>query len=61
MKKGPFTFNLDDDSQDGVIRQELVTYIVKGGMLKKETVTRDYLEDGDYNDSSYSQPLMTMH
>ena len=61
MKKGPFTFNLDYDSQDGVIRQELVTYIVKGGLLKKETVTRDYLEDGDYNDSSYSQPLMTMH
>jgi hypothetical protein len=61
MKKGPFTFNLDDDSQDGVIRQELVTYRVKGGMLKKEIVTRDYLEDGDYNDSSFSQPLMTMH
>lgn len=61
MKKGPFTFNLDDDSQDGVIRQELVTYRVKGGMLKKEIVTRNYLEDGDYNDSSFSQPLMTVH
>jgi|TARA_R110000822_G_scaffold291234_1_gene413229 hypothetical protein len=61
MKKGPFTFNLDDDLQDGVIRQELVTYIIKGGMLKKEIVTRNYLEDGDYNDSSFSQPLMTVH
>jgi hypothetical protein len=61
MKKGPFTFSLDDDLQDGVIRQELVTYIIKGGMLKKEIVTRNYLEDGDYNDSSFSQPLMTVH
>ena len=61
MKDGPFKFSLDKDLEEGVIRQELVTYRVKGGMLKKETVTRDYLEDGDYNDSSYSQPLMTMH
>tara|TARA_R110000751_G_scaffold81465_3_gene164449 strand:+ start:2813 stop:2998 length:186 start_codon:yes stop_codon:yes gene_type:complete len=61
MKDGPFKFSLDDDLQEGVIRQELVTYRVKGGLLKKETVTRDYLEDGDYNDSSFSQPLMTMH
>ena len=61
MKDGPFTFSLDDDLQEGVIRQELVTYRVKDGVLKRETVTRDYTDSGDYNDSSFSQPLVTTH
>jgi|TARA_R100000935_G_scaffold25277_1_gene45141 hypothetical protein len=60
MKDGPFK-RIFEDNLDGVIRQELVTYRMKDGMLKRETVTRDYHESGDYNDSSYSQPLATMH
>ena len=60
MKDGPFKDFLANDL-DGVIRQELVTYRVKDGILKRETVTRDYNDSGDYNDSSFSQPLVTQH
>ena len=60
MKDGPFKDFFDKDT-DGVIRQELITYRMKDGMLKRETATRDYYESGDYNDSSFSHPLATMH
>ena len=42
----------------GVIKQELVTYKIRDGILIKETVQRDYNNSGeDYIDSSSSTPL----
>ena len=56
-KEGPFYAAFRGDTT-GVIKQELVTYKVKDGILIKETVQRDYNNLGeDYIDSSTSTPL----
>jgi hypothetical protein len=56
-KEGPFYAAFRGDTK-GVIKQELVTYKVKDGILIKETVQRDYNNSGeDYIDSSTSTPL----
>ena len=56
-KEGPFYAAFRGDTT-GVIKQELVTYKVKDGILIKETVQRDYNNSGeDYIDSSISTPL----
>jgi|TARA_R110000803_G_C11826751_1_gene302710 hypothetical protein len=60
MQDGPFKQSLDQD-MNGVIRQELITYKIEDGVLKRKIVTRDFTDSGDYNDSSFSLPLMTMH
>jgi len=41
-----------------VIEHTLTTYRNKSGILVKETTTRRYFEDGDYLDSSSSNPLV---
>lgn len=43
---------------EGVIKQEFITYRVKDGMLRKETVKRNFGTNGDYIDSSEIVPLM---
>jgi hypothetical protein len=56
-KEGPFYAAFQGDTT-GVIKQELITYKVKDGMLYKEIVKRDYSGSGkDYIDSSTSMPL----
>ena len=40
-KEGPFYQAFQGDSE-GIIKQELITYRIKNGMLVKETVQRDY-------------------
>ena len=60
MEDGPFKQYLEQD-MEGVIRQELITYKIEDGVLKRQLVTRDFIESGDYHDNSYSLPLVTMH
>ena len=60
MEDGPFKQYLEQ-STEGIIRQELITYRIEDGVLKRQIVTRDFIESGDYHDSSYSLPLVTMH
>ena len=60
MEDGPFKQYLEQ-STEGVIRQELITYRIEDGVLKSQIVTRDFIESGDYHDTSYSLPLVTMH
>ena len=54
-RQGPFYAAFKGDTA-GVIKQELITYRIKEGMLTKETVSRDYTK-GDYQDSTLSVPL----
>tara|TARA_R110000796_G_scaffold240290_1_gene361295 strand:+ start:902 stop:1087 length:186 start_codon:yes stop_codon:yes gene_type:complete len=61
MKDGPFKQAFEGDLE-GVIRQELITYKVENGLLKRIVVTRQYHESTeDYMDSSASSPIATMH
>ena len=46
-----------ESSPTGVVKQELITYRVKDGMLRKETVKRRYF-GSDYHDSTTTEPLM---
>lgn len=57
MTDGPFKNAFEGDTE-GVIRREIVTYRQKNGMLVKETATRNYYGDNDYNDSISTQPLV---
>ena len=41
----------------GLIRQELISYEEKNGMLIKYTTIRIYDDDGDYQDHTRSEPL----
>lgn len=55
---GPFVSAFESDVT-GVIKQELVTYRVKDGMLRKETTTRMFRENGkDWHDTSSVEPLV---
>lgn len=60
MEDGPFKQYLEQ-STEGIIRQELIIYRIEDGVLKRQIVTRDFIESGDYHDTSYSLPLVTMH
>ena len=55
---GPFTSAFESDIE-GVVKQELITYRVKNGMLRKEVTTREFRDNGkDWNDTSSIQPLV---
>lgn len=55
--EGPFVSAFETDIT-GVIKQELVTYRVKDGMLRKETTTRQFKSNGaDWHDTSSVEPL----
>ena len=56
MTEGPFTSAFECDTT-GVVRREITTYRHRNGMLVKETATRTYQKDGDYNDTMSSIPL----
>ncbi len=54
-KPGPFYTAFQGDNT-GVIKQELVTYRIRDGVLIKETVSRDYSKT-NYQDSISVIPL----
>lgn len=54
-KQGPFYTAFQGDST-GVIKQELVTYRIRDGILVKEIVSRDYSKN-DYTDNFSVTPL----
>ena len=54
-KTGPFYAAFQGDNT-GVIKQELVTYRIRDGVLVKETVSRDYSKN-NYQDSISVIPL----
>lgn len=55
---GPFVSAFETDPT-GVIKQELVTYRVKDGMLRKETTSRKFNSDQtDWHDSQSVDPMM---
>ena len=57
IKEGPYLDALSKTTS-GVIKQELITYRIKDGMLRQEITTRQFLKDGDYNDVSTVTPLV---
>ena len=54
-KQGPFYAAFQGDNT-GIIKQELVTYRIRDGVLVKETVSRDYSKT-NYQDSISVIPL----
>lgn len=55
---GPLVSAFESDTT-GVIKQELVTYRIKDGMLRKETTTRKFNSDQtDWHDSNTVDPMM---
>ena len=55
---GPLVSAFESDPT-GVIKQKLITYRVVNGMLRKETTTRQFHDDGsDWHDSSTVEPLV---
>ena len=54
-KQGPFYTAFQGDNT-GVIKQELVTYRIRDGILVKEVVSRDYSKN-DYTDNFSVTPL----
>ena len=56
--EGPFISAFESDA-DGVLKQELITYRVKDGMLRKETTIRTFKQDqSDWHDTSSVEPLV---
>jgi|TARA_B100001094_G_scaffold321008_1_gene368086 hypothetical protein len=55
---GPLVSAFESDAT-GVVKQELITYRVKDGMLRKETTTRKFNSDQtDWHDSQSVDPMM---
>ena len=55
---GPLVSAFESDPT-GVVKQELITYRVKDGMLRKETTTRKFNSDQtDWHDSNTVDPMM---
>ena len=59
IKDGPMYHRLEA-SENGVIKQKLITLFVKDGMLVEETIERDYTSSGDYIDSTITVPLISI-
>ena len=57
MNDGPLRSALDNLPTQGVYQHSLITYRYRSSNLVKETVTRTYNTDGDYTDSTTSQPI----
>jgi len=55
---GPLVSAFETDPE-GVIKQELVTYRIKNGMLRKEVTSRKFNKDqSDWHDSQSVDPMM---
>jgi len=60
MKPGPLESSLNNDDDEGIVKQELWTYRVKKGSLVLDKIVRNYTSSGDYTDHSTSEPLIKM-
>ena len=56
-KDGPLKEAMDNLDSQGVVQHTLETYRWVNGILRRETVTRKYQENGDYIDSNTSEPF----
>ncbi len=56
LEEGPLKHAVENN--EGVIKQELINYRIKDGILYKETVIRHFRSDGDYTDHSTTAPLI---
>lgn len=56
-KDGPLKSAFDALDSQGVVSHSLTTYRYVNGIIRKETVTRKYQTNGDYIDSSTSEPF----
>ena len=57
LESGPLKEAINDT--EGVVKQELITYKIKNGMLYKEVVVRRFQGNkGDYIDHSSTEPLV---
>ena len=56
-KDGPLKSAFDALESQGVVSHSLTTYRYVNGIIRKETVTRKYPNNGDYVDSSTSEPF----
>jgi hypothetical protein len=56
-QEGPLKSAFDGLESKGVVSHALITYRYVDGILRKETVTRKYQENGDYIDSTTSEPF----
>jgi hypothetical protein len=54
---GPFGTALIEDTE-GVVYREIKTVRVKNGMLTEYITRREYRNDGDYNDTQVTRPLV---
>ena len=55
---GPLVSAFESDPT-GVVKQELITYRIKDGMLRKEVTTRKFNSNQtDWHDSSSVDPMM---
>jgi len=54
---GPLKSAFDALESQGVVSHSLTTYRYVNGIIRKETVTRKYQTNGDYVDSSTSEPF----
>ena len=54
--EGPMKEHIER-STEGVIKAEYTTYRIKDGVLVKDTSTRNFHSNGDYNDSYVNEPL----
>ena len=50
-----------EQPREGLIRQELISYEKENGVFIKRTTVRTYKEDGNYQDSYFSEPLTWKH
>ena len=49
-----------DESQlpiEGLVKQQLITYVVKNGKMRKTTVERKYMKGADYQDCTTTEIL----
>ena len=56
-KEGPLKAALDNLESQGVVKHTLETYRYVNGILRRETITRRYQENGDYIDTNTSEPI----
>ena len=55
---GPFVSAFETDPK-GVVKQELITYRIKDGMLRKEVTSRRFNSDQtDWHDSQSFDPIL---
>tara|TARA_Y100000004_G_C8893774_1_gene403220 strand:- start:2 stop:199 length:198 start_codon:yes stop_codon:yes gene_type:complete len=57
VKDGPLKIAVEREDTN-IIKQELITYKAVGDTIVKEIVDRRFLTNGDYIDSTSSEPLV---